>query len=215
MPVVVIQLPESATIPTGRPEKCPHCGSQILQSWGQSPRNLQDIQHTSAEVHRFRCSECGRTFRHYPPGVDRGIQSLRLRKMAALTWVMGLSSRVIVELFQELGVELSRMTIWRDGRELAKQLAEQNVAVSIKKYTLDPIYLPGVSSHLGVVVVLDTGQGKRFVLGTLDEFNPRHVKTWLDQLTQGTDFNVYISGTDYLNLPAPFTTNNEIAPVGL
>jgi len=215
MPVVIIQLPESATIPHGRPEKCPHCGCQILQRWGQTPRNLQDIHNSTAEVHRYRCTDCRRTFRHYPPGVDRGLYSPRLRKMAALTWVIGLSSRDIVDLFQELGVELSRMTIWRDGRELAKQLIEQDAQVPIKKYTLDPIYLPGVSTRLGIVVVLDAGQGKRVVLGTLDEFNPRHIKSWLDQLTQGTGIRVIISGTDYLNLPAALTEKNKTTPIGL
>lgn len=215
MPVVIIQLPESANTPMGRPDRCPNCGSQILQSWGQSPRSLQDIHQTTAEVHRYRCSDCKRTFRHYPPGMDRGIQSLRLRRMAAVSWVMGLSSQDIVELFKDLGVELSRMTIWRDGRDLAKQLCDQDAQIPIKKYTIDPIYLPGVSSRLGVVVVLDPGQGKRIVLGTLDEFNPRHVKSWLDQLTQGTDFRVTISGTDYLNptsLTAPQPLNNDTAP---
>ncbi len=215
MPVVIVQLPESAMTPSGRPEKCPHCDSQILQSWGQIPRNLQDIHISSAEVHRYRCSDCGRTFRHYPPGVDRGLHSLRLRKMAALIWVMGLSSRDIVELFHDLGVELSRMTIWRDGRELAKQLTDQDAHIPLKKYVLDPIYLPGVSARLGVVVVLDVGQGKRVVLGTLDEFNPRHVKAWLDRLNQGTDFRVIISSTDYLSLPAINPDNNETAPIGL
>lgn len=212
MPVVIIQLPDYKTSPNRRPESCPYCTSQILQRWGQAPKNLQDIHQTYAEVHRYRCSECGRTFRHYPHGVDRSIQSQRLRQMAALAWVIGLSSRDVVEIFKPLGVELSRMTVWREGRALARQLQERDAQTLLKKYTLDRIYLPGVSYRFGVVIVLDAGSGKRIVLGTLDEFNPRHVKSWLEQITQDLDFQVAVSGTDFLSPTAPLAMEREHSP---
>ena len=212
MPVVTIRLPEYKTSPNGRPEKCPYCASQILQSWGQAPKNLQDIHQTYAEVHRYRCSDCGRTFRHYPQGVDRSVQSLRLRQMAALAWVIGLSSRDVVEIFQQVGIELSRMTVWREGRQLARQLQERDAQTLVKKYTLDRVYLPGVSSRFGVVIVLDPGSGKKVVLGTLDEFNPRHVKSWLEGLTQDLDFHVNVVGTDFLSPATPLAIERGLSP---
>jgi hypothetical protein len=135
---------------------------------------------------------------------------MRIRKMAALAWIMGISSREVAELFQNLGVELSRMMVWREGRELAHQLQEQDPLGEWKKYTLDRIYLPGVSSRFGVVVVFDTGIGKRIVLGTLDEFNPRSVKTWLEQLVQGFEFQVSVVGTDFLSLSNPLSIENGL-----
>ena len=211
MPVVIVQLPDSKTSPDGRPDKCPYCGSQILQGWGQSPKSVQDLQPTAAEIHRYRCSDCGRTFRHYPQGVDRSAQSVRVRKMAALAWVMGISSRDVVELFQLLGIELSRMTVWREGRELAHQLQEKDPLGRWKKYTLDRIYLPGVSTRFGVVIVFDAGIGKRIVLGTLDEFNPRSVKAWLEQLVQDLEFQVDVVGTDFLSISNPFSIDNNLS----
>ncbi len=203
MPVVTIKLPEYETCPNGRPAKCPYCASEILQSWGQAEKNLQDIQYGIAEVHRYRCSDCGRTFRQYPPGVDRSTQSQRMRKLAALAYVIGLSSRDVVSIFKQLGVELSRMTVWREGREFARTLQDQDNPSNARKYSLDREYLHGVSSRLGVVVVLDAGQDKRAVLGTLDEFNPRQVKKWLETLTNDFDFRVTIVSTDILSPPAP------------
>jgi hypothetical protein len=130
--------------------------------------------------------------------------------MAALAWVMGVSSRDVVELFQILGIELSRMMVWREGRELARRLQEQDPLGRWNKYTLDRIYLPGISSRFGVVVVFDAGIGKRIVLGTLDEFNPRNVKAWLEQLAQDFDFQVNVVGTDFLSIANPLATENSL-----
>lgn len=203
MPVVTIRLPETETSPQKRPERCPYCSCEILQSWGQLAKNLQDIQNGVAEVHRYRCSECGRTFRQYPQGVDRSVQSQRMRKMAALAYVIGLSSRDVVSIFKQLGFELSRMTVWREGREFARSLQEHEIQSSTRKYSLDHEYLHGISSRFGVVVVLDAGGDKRAVLGTLDEFNPRQVKKWLEAITSDFDFKVTIVSTDILSPPTP------------
>jgi hypothetical protein len=127
--------------------------------------------------------------------------------MAALAWVLGLSSRDVVETFSQLGIDLSRMTVWREGRELAKQLeASQNQEI-LKKYVLDRLYLPGISSRFGVVLVIDAGDGKRIVLGTVDEFNPRTVKSWLEQLVKDTGFQVKVAGTDFLSPPVLITSD--------
>lgn len=206
MPVVTIRLPEYETTPHRRPEKCPYCSCEILQSWGQSAKILQDIQDGIAEVHRYRCSECSRTFRHYPQGIDRSAQSQRMRKMAALAYVIGLSSRDVVAIFKHLGVQLSRMTVWREGREFARKLQEQGAQSHVRKYSLDREYLHGISPRFGVVVVLDAGQDKRTILGTLDEYNPRQVKKWLESLTSDFDFSVTIVSTDILSPPNTLVT---------
>lgn len=206
MPAVILRLPDCETTPMSRPEMCPYCSSEILQSWGHAERFLQDVEQ-SAEVHRFRCANCGRTFRHYPAGVDRSVQSRRLRKMAALAWVIGLSSRDVAQKFTQLGIALSRMTVWREGRELARQLQERQAEDIARVYTIDQEYMHGISSRLGVVLVLDAGRGKQVVLGTLDEHNPRQVKKWLEQLTQDVDFQLSIVNTDFLSPLTPSLNN--------
>jgi len=208
MPVVTIRLPDYEISPQKRPERCPYCSCEILQGWGQSAKNLQDIHNGTAEVHRYRCSECGRTFRHYPQGVDRSIQSQRMRKMAALAYVIGLSSRDVVAIFKKLGFELSRMTVWREGRDFAKSLQNKATESNARKYSLDREYLHGISPRFGVVVVLDAGGNKRVVLGTLDEYNPRQVKKWLDAITSDFDFKVSIVSTDILSPPSPLVPDS-------
>lgn len=197
MPAVLLRLPELGTISTDRPRACPYCGSQILQSWGQVSKTVQDTSDRVAEVARYRCSECGRTFREYPEGIDRSNISQRIRYLAGLIWAMGMSTREVVELFNDLGVQLSRMTVWRDGQGILERLG--NVKGATSRYSLNRANLHTNNNKYGVMVALDLGNGKSILLGTLDEISPRKVKTWLEPLAEDIDIEISLLGTDLLN----------------
>ena len=59
----------------------------------------------------------GRTFRHYPEGIDRHDQSQRLRALVALLWALGLSHQSISYLLAALGAPIAKMTSWQDVQE--------------------------------------------------------------------------------------------------
>jgi hypothetical protein len=83
-----------------------------------SPRpSLSNVQ-----VYRYRCCSCHRTFRDYPEGVDRADQTQRLRKLAAIYWVLGMSLRATQIALSAFGIKISPMTVWRDLQEQAEQL---------------------------------------------------------------------------------------------
>ena len=54
--------------------------------------------------------------------MDRASQSQRLRKLAALCWVLGLSFRGVAAVFAVFGVGICAMTAWRDVQEQASWL---------------------------------------------------------------------------------------------
>ena len=65
-------------------------------------------------MYRYRCCRCRHTFRHYPQGVDRADQTQRMRKLAAIYWILGMSLRSAVIALAPFGVKLSHMSVWRD-----------------------------------------------------------------------------------------------------
>ncbi|MCK5430614.1 MAG: hypothetical protein KAI94_14140, partial [Anaerolineales bacterium] len=87
MPVIWLKLPEIQKPTDSRPHDCSYCGSNILQRWGRVHKPVRDATGLLTEIYRYRCSECERTFRHYPEGVDRSNQTLRIRQIAGLAWV--------------------------------------------------------------------------------------------------------------------------------
>ncbi|MCX7609561.1 MAG: transposase, partial [Anaerolineales bacterium] len=65
-------------------------------------------------VYRYRCTHGKRTFPHYPEGVMRWRRSERVVRLCGLLWGMGLAMRKVVALWELLGVEVGRMSVWRD-----------------------------------------------------------------------------------------------------
>jgi DNA-directed RNA polymerase subunit RPC12/RpoP len=197
MPIVNLRLPEIENNQDDRPQHCPYCDSQVLQRWGRVSKALIDKDGQVTGGYRYRCCECQRTFRGYPAEVDRSNQSKRIRRLAAIAIALGMSSREAADLFAKLGIQLSHTTIWRDGRELR---AEFNGHTNkLRRYTLDTKYIHRISNKLGVVIVLELWQGEYRVLGTVDEHNPRTVKSWLESMV--ADFNIEVSlhGTGVLH----------------
>ena len=64
-------IPQVKPQPESRPSVCRWCGSSLLQRHQTVPKQVIDTQVREAQAVRYRCTACGRTFRHYPEGVSR------------------------------------------------------------------------------------------------------------------------------------------------
>jgi transposase len=178
-----------------RPSNCPHCGSVNIRPWGQTTRNVHDASQIQVRTYRYSCERCHRTFRYYPRGIDRSIHSVRIRKLAALIWLMDLSCRDVAEVFQELGVNLNRMTIWREGVKMVDQLNEMNLLNQKRRICIDKEGDVDRRPKDGVVLVLSLAPGKFSVLGTLNINDPRAVVSWLQPIVKDLDIDVSVLGT--------------------
>jgi len=98
-----------------------------------------------------------------------------------------MSSRDVVKYFSQFGIFLSHTTVWRDGQKLIDEQNGQKDGNSAKRFNLDSHFIPRVSSRLGVVIAMDLGAGKVSILGTVDEYNPRKVISWLRGLVDCVD----------------------------
>jgi hypothetical protein len=66
-------LPKVEPKEISEPTVCAYagCGSKRVQMHQSVEKALRDTTHKQVEVHRYRCQECGRTFRVYPKGVSK------------------------------------------------------------------------------------------------------------------------------------------------
>jgi len=174
-----------------------------VQSWGQQAKSVRDSQAQEIIIHRYRCCNCGRTFRTYPEGIDRSVLSQRMHHLAALTFAIGLSVKQVSEVFSGLGINLSRMTIYRDGREMACRLDQQGMAKFKQVYVMERAHLVPGGKRTGVRLVIDLGPGRYVVIGILDEYNPRTVQTWLEPVCRDIGAQVSVLETGRLNLLQP------------
>ena len=163
MPRVRFTFPQVKDYPRTRPSACPHCGSILLHRHGAVAKPIKDLYLSEVVVLRYRCTDCGRTFRHYPEGVDQHDQSLRLRGLAALSWAPGLSLRSTSHLLAAMGRELSRMSVWRDVQEsgsgaLSGWLSRARGQVRLMGADETVVRVKGKKTVVGFVTDAESGQ---------------------------------------------------------
>ena len=202
MAIVLIQLPTVNPTAVVRPRECPYCGCELLQRWGAVRKPLRDTDFEAVQAYRFRCSECARTFRHYPQGVDRADLSQRLRCLAALAWSMGLSLRGVGIIFSAFGegLRVSRMSVWRavqeKGEELHRQAKAHQHKHNVRVLGVDGAWVRLNGQTTGVMVAVDMGDGRIVSMEVVDEHDPAAVCRWLKPLVE--EFGVEVIVTDDL-----------------
>jgi len=198
MPIVLLQLGEVLDTQTESTIACPHCDSKIVIRWGHVPRTIFDSKSTQLIISRYFCETCKHTFRRYPHGIDRSIYSVRLRRLVGLLWLMDLSCRDVEDIFSQLGININRMTIWREGQRLVNNLTSRKILSlsnqwSIEKFTDKDIYNRGSTS-----LALSLEPGRFTEIGTIVTSNPLLVIAWLKKILEGLDIEVSLLGTNEL-----------------
>jgi transposase-like protein len=156
-------------------------------------RDVRDPRLHQVLVYRYRCCLCHRTFRHYPVGVNRALQTQRMRALAAIGWVFGMSTRRLSLFLTGFGITLSRMSIWRDVQQRGKQLIKERKWQSVRVLGVDGAYVRGWGKTQPVLVAVDMGTGEPVSVGYVDEKDPKAVKKFLEPLMQRLGVSVIVT----------------------
>ena len=201
MPVVWVKFSakiNTRNFRTGYLSSCPVCGGTRLQRWGK----IEQVKLNNGKImsiSRFRCFDCGHTY--FDPN-KKNVRQTYLDTIHAITgmiWFLGFSLREIETLFQRLDLEMSRSSIWRYGKRAARRLDSDDG--KDQRFEIDPLYIPGVSEKLGVIVGLELSDGRQVVLGTLPECNPKIVKEYLEDLLTEAEVEIVIRGEKAIQSP--------------
>ena len=178
--MIVLQLPKVERKNTHRPKQCTYCRGEILQRWGQVNKRVKDTKVRNAKVYRYWCVSCQRSFRHYPDGITRAMQSVRLEKLIVILWSLGLSYRSISYLLSAFGIACSRMSGWRDVQQAGERVRKQVGWKRARIVGVDGAWLNGK----GIMVAVDMGDGQPLAIGQIDEKDSAAVHRWLKLLKQ-------------------------------
>lgn len=193
MASIVLCLPEVKEAPGKRAERCPHCGASVLQGWGRCRKPVRDQFLQEVAVHRYRCTECRCTFRHYPEGVTRADQTGRLSKLAAIMWAFGLSYRQVEAIMGAFGVRLGRSSVWRDVQALGEEMKRRRWWGRVRVLGVDGAWLRAKGEQTGVVVAVDLGTGEPVGLEVVDEHDFQAVLAWLAELVEALGVEVIVT----------------------
>ena len=208
MAIVTLCLAEVKEETTDRPKGCPGCGSTLLQGWGTVPKPIRDTQLKEVRVRRFQCCDCHNTFRHYPEGVGPADQSLRLQQLAAICWVLGLSTRMVSGVLGAFAIQLCHMSVWRDVQALAVARSLPAPLQGVRVLGIDGFYSTIKGQDTGLMVAVDMGTGQPIALARIDEKDRPALFAWLEALKEllgvevlvSDDFNSYSTAAQRLDL---------------
>jgi hypothetical protein len=96
------------------PEGCPYadCGSRHVQFRQAARKPLRDPYVHEVVARRYTCPRCGRTFRVYPVGVSHDQTSDRLKGLAVLFYVLGMSYGAVSLALTALSCPLSKVAVY-------------------------------------------------------------------------------------------------------
>ena len=178
--MIVLQLSQVKRNQAERPRRCPNCGGDTFQRWGGQTRRIKDHKIRTVKIYRYKCTNCKRTFRHYPEGISHTQQSERMKQLAVICWSFGLSYRKIEAILSAFGVSLSRMSGWRDVQVGAEGIRREKKWKPSRVVGVDGAWVNG----RGVMVAVDLGDGEPLEIAAIDEKDMAAVFKWLKGLTQ-------------------------------
>ena len=193
MPVLVLQVPgQQQNAKATRPSTCPYCSSANIQRRDKANGKSQHEPIGSFEYYRYRCDACGYTFGEDIKSMSTSYPVATVQRLAGLAWLVGMSVREVVGLFEQYGHTFSHFVVWKEGQKMAAMLGSDQNIMEKPNFTHDLMDGQNVTSKLGVVVAFDFGDGQLAVLGTVEGSRPWDVKAWLERLLGGDDINVSI-----------------------
>lgn len=208
MAILVLKLPDVKSKTEERPKECPYCNGETFQRWGSVEKPVRDLFCRSVGVYRYRCCECKRTFRWYPPGVSSADQTKRLQAFAVLCWVFGMSYRNVSRILSSLLIRLCPMSIWRDAQARAEEIQRSNAWRKVRLVGVDGAAVLGWGEKRSVLVAIDLGTGEPLKLAYANETDLKAVTRFLGELKQRLgvslivtdDLSTYRLATEQLEL---------------
>ena len=119
-----LRLPTVEPNEMSEPRLCPYpkCGGRHFRQHQVVAKPLRDTVYTAVTAHRYQCRRCRRTFRVYPTGVNHAPTSQRVKGLAVMLYVLGLSYGAVALALEALGVYLCKSQVYEAVQAAAKQV---------------------------------------------------------------------------------------------
>jgi len=193
-------LPQVLPMEIHPPTVCPYpgCDGRHFQLHQAVEKPLRDTRYPEVEARRYACLRCGRTFRVYPQGVTRAQTSLRVKGLAVLLYLLGLSYGAVSLALEALGVYLCKSRVYDTVQAVAERvpgLKREQVFEGLKTPALGAdltsVKVNGQWLTLGLTVDDITG-----LVLTIDDLSGEDAETlreWLDPITEAVGAEILVT----------------------
>jgi transposase-like protein len=174
------------------PEVCPFedCdGEYFTPHQQQCEKPLRDTEYDQVNAMRRKCLRCERTHRVYPKGVSQAEHSDRLKGVAVMLYLLGISYRGVEDFLTALGYPLDHVTVYRDvqeGGEKARGLRQEWVkrVGGVKSVGADATHARCGGEDVVIGVAVDAQEGTILTIEVLDNEQTETLYQWLEPILE-------------------------------
>ncbi len=182
------------------PSVCPYkgCRGKHFEQHQEVVKPLKDTKYEAVSARRYRCLRCRQTFRVYPQGVTRAQTSQRVKGLAVLLYLLGLSYGAVSLALEALGAYMAKSSVYEAVQAAAKKvpgLKRQEVFAGIRTPAvgsdLTSVKCNGEWLHLGLTVDDTTG-----LVLTVDELPAEDAETlqeWLEPIVKAVGAQLLVT----------------------
>ncbi len=188
--------PEAIAIPT----QCAYagCGGRTFHLRQEVTKPLRDTVYQEVQVHRYQCLRCKRTFRVYPEGTNRAQTSQRVKGLAVMLYLLGLSYGAVSLALEGLGVSLCKSRVYDAVQEAAKRvpgLKRGQVFAGVRTPALggDLTSVKCKGEWLPLGITVDSISGLALTIDALPAEDTKTLKEWIEPIAKSVGANVLVS----------------------
>jgi transposase-like protein len=182
------------------PRRCPYpgCSGGYFQHHQEIQKELKDTVHRQVAVHRYRCLSCRRTFRVYPVGVTQAQTSQRVKGLAVLLYLLGLSYGAVSLTLEALGCYMCKSRVYD-----AVQAAAERVPGLRREEVFQGIRTPALGGDVTSVrcngrwlplgLTVDSITGTVLTIDALSGEDTQALKAWLEPIATAVGAQLLVS----------------------
>jgi transposase-like protein len=182
------------------PDKCPYqaCSGKHFKLHQCVNKAIRDSQYAQVSVLRYDCLRCGRTFRVYPSGVSHAHVSQRIKGMAVMLYLLGLSYGAVELMLDALGLFFSKTSVYRSVQAAAEAIPGLKRTQIVQEYRTPAIGgdLTSVKCNgkwVSIGVVVDPIQGLVLSIDRLDGEDAQTLQKWIAPIADQVGAQVLVS----------------------
>lgn len=182
-----------------KPEECPYeCGGKKYWLRQEVQKQVRDTQHEEVTVRRYECLNCRRTFRVHPQGISQDHFSQRVKGMAVMLYLLGLSYGAVVLMLEALGLWIGKTTVYEAVQAAAERvpgMKQKNLVEGYRTRTLgaDLTSVKCQGRWLPIGVTVDALTGLTLSIDDLSGEDAQTLKEWLAPIVEAVHARVLVT----------------------
>lgn len=182
------------------PKACPQsgCAGKHFQLRQTVKKAVRDGQYAEVGVRRYECLRCGHTFRVYPRGISNDQVSQRVKGMAVMLYVLGLSYGAVALMLEALGLFFSKTSVYRAVQAAGERvIGMKRTAIAsgyqTKAIGADLTYVKCHGKWLPIGVIVDPLNGLVLSIDQLDAEDAQTLQEWIEPIADQVGAHVLVS----------------------